>query len=876
MVYDGRGDLITLRQTWVRTARATVNLNGSIGRKSTLGIQAQSSDLHEIDLLLLAIRRATAGRPTPASPAPELLGLGGSVSFNGQMLGPMKAVRLTGHVSGANLHYQSTSLPAVRTDVALSPSSFALHQGELDTSAQGRVQFDASVGLRNWSYTPKSPIKVQVAANRIPMADVQRLANLHYPVTGILSVNVSAQGSQLNPSGQGSVQLSQARAWDQAIQGFGIRFQGTGNAIQSNISLHTPAGSASGKLTFMPKEQRYDAQLDIPNLKLEQLEPVRARNLPVTGVVTVSARGRGTLKAPQLEATVEAPQLTVREQTLDGLRIRAGVARQQGNFSLDSKVVGAYIQARGTVKLDSDYEATANIDTRGVQLGPVLASFSPGLANDLRGQTEVHGWLKGPLKRPERLEAHVEIPTFSLGYQSLQIANASPIRIDYRGGTVALERAQLKGTETDLQMQAVVPVGGEGNLRASATGNVNLHILQLFNPQFDSSGQLKLDVSAEGTRAHPEIRGGVRIIDAAFQAPGAPLGAEKVNAEFGVQKDRVDIKSFRAEVGGGTITAQGFATYQPAVQFNVGLATKQVRLRYPEGVRAVLDSNLTLNGTPQAALLNGQILIDRLSFTEAFDLATFADQFSGPSSPPSEGMAQNIKLDVAVSSTREMGLTSSKLSVQGSADLRVRGTAAEPVILGRTNITGGELFFNDRRYEVQNGVIQFVNPVRTEPIVNLLVVTTVDQFNLSLSFVGPIDKLRTTYTSDPPLPPVDIINLLVTGHTTEAASSSPTTPQSVLAGQLAGQVSSKVGKLAGISSLKIDPNIGGSGGNAGARLAIQQRVTKNLFFTFATDVTSTQGEVVQAEYQMTRKYSLSALRNQNGGYSVEVKMRKKF
>src|SRR5439155_24307612 len=190
LVYDGRGDLITLRQTWVRTARATVNLNGSIGRKSTLGIQAQSSDLHEIDLLLLAIRRATAGRPTPASPAPELLGLGGSVSFNGQMLGPMKAVRLTGHVSGANLHYQSTSLPAVRTDVALSPSSFALHQGELDTSAQGRVQFDASVGLRNWSYTPKSPIKVQVAANRIPMADVQRLANLHYPVTGILSLNV--------------------------------------------------------------------------------------------------------------------------------------------------------------------------------------------------------------------------------------------------------------------------------------------------------------------------------------------------------------------------------------------------------------------------------------------------------------------------------------------------------------------------------------------------------------------------------------------------------------------------------------------------------------------------------------------------------------
>jgi translocation and assembly module TamB len=158
------------------------------------------------------------------------------------------------------------------------------------------------------------------------------------------------------------------------------------------------------------------------------------------------------------------------------------------------------------------------------------------------------------------------------------------------------------------------------------------------------------------------------------------------------------------------------------------------------------------------------ILIDRLSFTESFD-PNLADQFTGPSSAPSEGSAQNIKLDVALKSAQEMGLSSSKLSVQGLADLRLRGTVAEPVILGRTNITGGELFFNERRYQVQSGVIEFINPVRTEPVVNLSVTTTVDQFNISLNFVGPIDHLRTSYTSDPALPPVDVINLwLQTPH----------------------------------------------------------------------------------------------------------------
>ncbi len=214
--------------------------------------------------------------------------------------------------------------------------------------------------------------------------------------------------------------------------------------------------------------------------------------------------------------------------------------------------------------------------------------------------------------------------------------------------------------------------------------------------------------------------------------------------------------------------------------------------------------------------------------------------------------------------------------MQGLADLGVRGTVADPLILGRANITGGELFFNERRYRVQSGLIQFANPVRTEPVVNLSVTTIVDQFNINLNFVGPLDHLRTTYTSDPALPPVDVINLLLTGHTTQAAAKSPTTPQSVLAGQLAGQVGSRVGKLAGISSLTIDPQMGGSQRNGVARLAIQQRVTKNLFFTFATDVASAQGQAVQVEYQATRRFSLSAMRNQNGGYSLQVKMRKRF
>lgn len=236
----------------------------------------------------------------------------------------------------------------------------------------------------------------------------------------------------------------------------------------------------------------------------------------------------------------------------------------------------------------------------------------------------------------------------------------------------------------------------------------------------------------------------------------------------------------------------------------------------------------------------------------------------------------NMRLNVTVTSSEDLAVASTQLSVQGYAALRVQGTAADPVIVGRTTLTGGEFFFQGKRFELEDGTITFVNPVQTEPVLRLLVTTVVNQFNITLNFVGPIDRLRTTYTSDPPLSSVDIINLLITGHTTQSAQAPGSSPQGLLAQGLAGQVGSRVQKFTGISSLTIDPQLGGNQGNASSTVAIQQRVTKNLLFSFATDVSHTQGELVQFTYQFSRRYAVSATRNQAGGYELQIKMHKSF
>ena len=217
------------------------------------------------------------------------------------------------------------------------------------------------------------------------------------------------------------------------------------------------------------------------------------------------------------------------------------------------------------------------------------------------------------------------------------------------------------------------------------------------------------------------------------------------------------------------------------------------------------------------------------------------------------------------------------MSLEGQAQLQVGGTAANPVITGRTTLNSGELFYRNVRYQLQRGVITFDDPNQTHPVMNVSVNTTIEQYNLTLTLRGPLDKLTTAYVSDPPLAQADIINLVARGKTTQESAASSQSTDSMLASKAAGAVSSNgVQKLTGIANLQIDPTLGGNSKNPSARIALQQKVTKNLLFTFSTDVSEPGSEIVQGEYQINKRWSVSVARDQLGGVSVDGRYHKRF
>jgi translocation and assembly module TamB len=867
--YDGARGTLALRETTLRTPAATLTAQGkiseSVSSHSSLEIGVAANDLHRLVAL------ASSFSPQTAMPA-----ISGSATLNALVSGSLKKPKIAAQLNAQNLTAEGSEWTSVKLDMRANPSEFVVQSGSLVNAHRGQATFSASVGLRDWSYEASSPIKARLEVQQMRVADLQKIANQHYPISGDLSAKMSLDGSQTNPAGSGSAQLANAQAYGEPIQKLAAKFSATNGSIVSTLNVTAAAGAIDADLSYTPKTKAYKVKIDAPSVVLQKLQSVQAKSLPLTGTVSASVKGEGTVDDPQLEAVLQLPQLQVRQNSISEMKAEVHVASHFADLNLVSKVAQASVHAHGHVALSGDYETDAVIDTGTIPLDALMAAYAPSIPQGFQGQTELHATLKGPLKDQSKVEAHLSIPVLKASYQSLQIGIANPIHADYANSLVTLQPAEFQGTGTSLRMQGRWPIGGTATPTLSAQGSVDMRILKIVVPDVESTGVIGLDVRASGSAAKPEVQGQIQVKDVAITTVDAPVGVEKLNGTVDISNGHVQISKMTGQVGGGRVSVGGSITYKPSVQFNLALQGQSVRLRYPEGLRSMLDANLAFSGTTEASTLNGRVLIDSLSFTPDFDLAKFGDQFSAGSAISQPGFADTVRLAIGVQSQEKLEARSSQISIEGQAALQVSGTAANPVITGRTTLTSGELFYRNLRYQLQTGVITFDNPNETHPVMNVSATTTVEQYNLTLTMRGPLDKLTTSYVSDPPLATADIINLIAQGKTTQEANATSQSTDSIIASQAASQVSGGVQKLAGLSSLQIDPTIGGNGQNPGAQIAIQQRVTKNLLVTFSTDVSQPGSEMVQGEYQINKRWSVSAARDQLGGVSVDGRYHTRF
>jgi translocation and assembly module TamB len=493
--------------------------------------------------------------------------------------------------------------------------------------------------------------------------------------------------------------------------------------------------------------------------------------------------------------------------------------------------------------------------------------------------------VSGPAKTPRLLDGTATIDQFEVRLEGLPVTSKGPVRASLTDGVVKLEPLELDAEDTNLIAGGTADLMGNGGLNAQAHGAINARLAQAFSPEITSSGHITFNFTAQGALQEPDLEGSFNFNNVNLAYQELPNGISHLNGSMVFNQDRLELRNLVGTTGGGTVTLGGFLIYQQGVYGDVTMALKNTRFRYA-GLSSSADARLRLQGTENSLALSGNIQITRFLVGPNVDFAALTGGAGAVSPPPDPNAFGNkVRLDVHITSAPQMDFQNSFAQIAGSVDLRIRGTVAQPAVLGRINITDGKATYNGTTYQLQHGDIYFTNPVKIEPTIDLDATTRIEEYDVTIGLHGTTSKLTPTFRSEPPLPEADVISLLTQGRTQEeqsiyssqqAAAGVNGTTNALLSGALNATVSSRIRKLFGVGSVKIDPTYTGSLGQSSARITVAQNIGQQVVLTYATSVNSTTQQLIQAQVNLTPTFSVTAVRDEADVFSLVFKIHKRY
>jgi translocation and assembly module TamB len=885
--YRATSDELALAQLDLSTRSTQVHASGKLAATSSLQFSATTSDLAELQPLIVALR----------GPTQLPIVLQGSARFTGAATGKVSSPSFSGHLqiqdfdsivpATARTPEHKIHWKSLAADIHLSPHGLAIRRADAvheDTSAH----FDISASFTRGEFTPNDTFTANVSLQNTDIAEVQALAGYHYPVTGRANLVAHASGTRAQPHAEGHVQVADAVVYGQPIHQFesDLRWNGDEGSL-NNMHVAYYDAEASGGATYDFNSHQYHFNVNAKNLDLMRIPRLQTTRIPVEGRVDITARGSGTPEEPVINANILVRDLTLDRERAGNLNIDAVSENDVIHLTARSEFEHAQFNVDGTVQTGDDFPADLTIRFNHFDLDSILREYLNGR---IAGHSGVTGVLqvRGPLRKPRDLTVVANLDGVDMTVDEVALKNEGPIRLTMAQEIVRLEQFHIVGENTNFSAHGTASLAGTHDLDLAGEGHVNLQLIQTLRPNFTTSGQVDLALAVTGPMADPLLQGKVTVTHGSLAYADLPSGLSDMNGTLTFNKNRLQIENLTARTGGGTLTLTGGAsTYQGQINFDFSANAQDVRLRYPPGVSSTANADLRFYGTREGSTLSGDVNIAKLAITPGFDFAAYAASNSqSVVVPPATSPLYRVKLDIHVTTAPDLQMQTAIARLSGDADLRLRGTAAKPALLGRVEVLEGEINFNGAKYRLERGEVLFQSPVSIKPVLDLQATTRVRDYDITVSVNGDTSKpLSVKYRSDPPLPEADIVALLAVGQTREQSAQlaqsgsafSQTASNMILSEALNSTVSNRVQRLLGVSKIKIDPQGLSTETNPtrGAQVTIEQQISNNFTLTYSQNVSQASQQIIRGEYYVRRNVSIVGTRDQNGVVSFDVKIRQR-
>ncbi|MBD3761207.1 translocation/assembly module TamB domain-containing protein [Rhizorhabdus sp.] len=405
------------------------------------------------------------------------------------------------------------------------------------------------------------------------------------------------------------------------------------------------------------------------------------------------------------------------------------------------------------------------------------------------------------------------------------------------------------------------------------------------------SGSVALGADFGGRLEAPTLNGVVRANALRYENETYGTVISNIALDGRFTQSSLRILSLTGRAGSGTISASGTIGLDAARGFPVDLKAelRRAQLARSDALGATVSGMIAItNGRDAGGLIKGELTIPEARYEiirqgaadvpELTGVRRRTDQPPKPGAADANGLPSLWKLDIRIRADNRIFVSGMGLEAEWATDLRVRGSAGDPRVIGRLSIVRGTYSFAGRRFDLaQDGEVRFEGGPVNDPQLDLSASTSVQGLTATINIGGHALNPQVSFTSTPTLPQDEVLSRLLFGSSVTSLSPTQAIQLAAALNSLRGSGGglNPLGKLrsaSGIDRLRVlgaDKTAG-----RGTALAAGQYISNDIYVEIITDArgfTATQIEVA-----ISKALSILSQTGSFGGSNVSLRYSKDY
>jgi len=856
-----------------------------------LGFEISADDLSEVERIADNFYPAIQGEPlTPP------LKLGGAGRIVARLSRSFADPRIEGRMSasafvlrGVLFGTASAEFLVDRNVATFSP--FTAKDGGASVSLTGKL---------GWGGSLKGAYRLDGLVadfSSWPIERVLKFLDIDLPITGAGTGRLPLDGVTPELSGRIPLVLTEASVWGQKLDRLeGVLAFEKDRIVIENMTAGLGEGTANGGGFYRYSDRAYRLDLDVRGIPIARVSA--AEGLSLTGSLSGHVKGSGNVNKPNLDIVARIANGALGGDPLGraGSELELNATADRGALTLFARLPDAAEVTLAPDGAEGRWRARLEV----ASLAPFASLFGLPEEAHLDGRlSAVASLTTGKDLNALRGQGAISAARITAYGRTLELRAAVPLRVG--DGRISLDRLTLAEmprpdlpgtTPTAITISGSAGLGSPHALDLSVAGSFDAALLKPALEGLQAAGRASVDLKVGGTAAAPALAGRVSLDGVDLTPPGGPA-FESITGTLLFSEGRATVENLSVRYNGGTVDLGGFVALSGLRPSSFRLSAHVGHVRYSpfDGFRATFSGDLVFLGDTTLRTVRGDLVFDRAVYSRDFslDIASLLarKRAAVTSSTAFDAVALDVRL-LAPVSTIDVRNNVARLKLSG--ELFLRGTVGRPLLFGEVAAEeGGRITLQGQRYEIVSGKILFSNPLRIEPFFELEARGTVSRYQITFGLTGTAARLAARFSSDPQLSEAQIVALMATGDIPQSGvAGAPVGPaptssdesvskaaRELLASLATQAVTNRTKDFFRLDRFQIDPVITGTAFDA-PRVTVGKSLGNNFNATVSFVLSSNQQQIITLNYQLTPAALLQARLDENGIYSLELRIRQRL